>query len=539
MIETNKSNFLVDQLGIPFNSNQDEIVNPFEDPEILDILSQCAVSTRVLAKTFFPERFTLEFSEAVHGKIFDLIDGPDNKVAIAAPRGWGKTSIVALALQARYILFRLTNFICYINKSHDAASLQTENLRRELVTNQMIRYFFGSVKPKVLEGEFEEVFSKKAWVAFDTLVWPRGAGQQVRGVLFKNDRPGLMVIDDLEDPQRIENEEIRKGWYEWLYADVVKAVPRTNMNWKIIYIDTLKHEDSVLQKLMDSKEWKSIRLEACDDNFEPTAPEFMSKEIILKEWDQHVEAGQTDVFFRELRNLPISTKDPVFSREFFRYYNVPQGTQKRENDIDLYDVDLQSDRNIETVIILDPAKTVKIHSAESAILGIGIDTSTSRIFFREAISEKFYPDEIYDAMFGMAMRLGAKVIGVEETSLNEFIKQPIKNEMFKRGTFYEMVWLKARGGMKKELRIKELSPYYRGGYIYHNGSSEVIKKLENQLLMFPRSALWDLMDCAAYVIEMLELGERYFSTSHENAEDVEKEYEELAYEQAVDYCGVI
>ncbi|MGW8181380.1 MAG: hypothetical protein ACWGQW_21845, partial [bacterium] len=191
----------------------------------------------------------MPFAEEVHGKIFDLIDGPSQKVAIAAPRGWGKTSIVALAFMARWILFHLTGFVCYINKSHDAASLQTENLRRELVTNREIRAFFGHFKAERVSGEFEEVFSKKAWVAYDTLVWPRGAGQQVRGVLFKNDRPGLIVIDDLEDPQKIENDDIRKGWYEWLYADVIKAIPRIgpmSKKWKIVYIDTLKHEDSVL-----------------------------------------------------------------------------------------------------------------------------------------------------------------------------------------------------------------------------------------------------------------------------------------------------
>ncbi len=206
------------------------------DQALQDTLAQCAISTRFTAKTFFPERFSMPFAENVHGEIFKLIDGPENKVAIAAPRGWGKTSVVALAFMARYILFRQTGFICYINKSHDAASLQTENLRRELVTNKMIRQIFGPVKPATTsEAEFDEVFSKKAWVAYDTLIWPRGAGQQVRGVLFKNDRPGLIVIDDLEDPDKIENDEIRKRWYEWLYADVIKAVPRMHRNWRHIY----------------------------------------------------------------------------------------------------------------------------------------------------------------------------------------------------------------------------------------------------------------------------------------------------------------
>jgi len=507
------------------------------DKDLKQIHSLCAVSTRMTAKTFFPERFYMPFAEAIHGKIFELIDGSSQKVAIAAPRGWGKTSIVALALMARYILYNLVGFICYINKSHDAASLQTENLRRELVTNREIKAFFGSFKARDVNAkEFDEVFSKKAWVAYSTLVWPRGAGQQVRGVLFKNDRPGLIIIDDLEDPQKIENDEIRKGWYEWLYADVVKALPRIGpmaKTAKIVYIDTLKHEDSVLQKLLDSPEWDSIRLEACDDNFKSTAPDFMTDEEVLKEWEDHVAAGQTDVFFRELRNLPISTKDAAFQQDYFRYYNLPPMTARTENDISTLDVEIQQNQNIETVVLLDPAKTVKIHSAESAIIGIGIDLASARVFVRDAVSEKMYPDEIYNELFGMAIRLNAKVLGIEETSLNEFIKQPIKNEMFRRGSFFELVWLKARGGMKKELRVKELVPYYRGGYIYHNASCQTIKKLEQQLLMFPRSALWDLMDCLAYLIEMLELGERYFSPA-ENPDDIEAEYNELDYDKPIE-----
>jgi len=511
------------------------------DKDLKRILTSCSVSTEVTAKTFFPERFYLPFAEEVHGKIFDLIDGPAGKVGIAAPRGWGKTSIVALALMARWILFNYTGFICYINKSHDAASLQTENLRRELVTNRAIKHFFGDFKQRDVDNkEFDEVFSKKSWVAFNTLVWPRGAGQQVRGVLFKNDRPGLIIIDDLEDPEKIENKEIRERLKQWLYADVIKAVPRIGPmanSYKIVYIDTLKHEDSVLQMILDSPEWESVRLEACDDNFNPTAPDFMAKEDIEKEWQAHVDAGQSDVFFRELRNLPISTKDSSFQDSYYKYYNLPlERTFRQEIDLKRTDAEIQLDKNIETVVILDPAKTVKIHSAESAIVGVGIDLRNARLFVRDIVSEKMYPDEIYDALFKMAISLDAKVIGVETTSLNEFIKQPIKNEMFRRGKFFELVWLTARGGQNNEkgkvLRIKELVPYYRMGYIYHNASCPAIKALEQQLRLFPRSKLWDIMDALAYIVEMLELGERYFSPA-EDRDDPEAEFAQLDYEPVV------
>ena len=514
-------------------------------PEILD---RCSISTKMSALTFFPDRFHAPFADNIHGKIFDLIDGPSNKVVVAAPRGWGKTSIVALALMARHILFEHTGFICYINKSHDAASLQTENLRRELVTNRMIRAMFGSFKAKdVSSKDFEEVFSKKSWVAYKTLVWPRGAEQQVRGVLFKNDRPGLIIIDDLEDKKKVLNPDLRRALKTWFYADVLEAIPQLHMNWKIVYIDTLKHEDALLQHFLDSPDWASVRLEACNDDLKSTAPHFVPDKVIAAKWQAAVNADETDTFFQELRNLPISSKDAAFRRSYFKYYNVPNDMGIAEYDSKKLDVDVQADRNIETVILLDPAKTVKIHSAESAIMAIGVDLVSARLYIRDAISEKMYPDEIYDELFGMAMRMDAKVLGIEETSLNEFIKQPIKNEMFRRvgtktsdgknvNSFYEIIWLKARGGADgekgKSLRIKELVPYYRGGYIYHNKSCATITKLEQQLLMFPRSKLWDLMDCLAYIIEMLELGERYFSPS-ENPDDIEAEFAELDYDEPI------
>ena len=513
------------------------------DKETNEILYNCSISTKVHAKTFFPERFYMPFAEQIHDPIFDLIDGPENKVAIAAPRGWGKTSVVALGLASRYMMFNLCSFIVYINKSETAAIMQTENLKRELVSNRAIKHFFGSVKTRRTNAdEIDEQFSKKAWVAFDTFLLPRGAGQQVRGILFKNDRPGLFIIDDLEDPEHIESEDYRRKMYEWLIADVVKAVPRIGplaKTYKIVYIDTLKHQDSVLQKLLDSPEWKSVRLEACDDEFHSTAPDFISDEEIQKEWENHVASGQTDVFFRELRNLPISTKDSSFQDSYYKYYNVPPEKVFREGtDLKITDAEVQLRRNNETIVILDPAKTTKIHSAETAIIGIGLDMENARVYIRDIISKKMYPDEIYDNLFEMAIRLGAKVVGVETTGIEEFIKQPLKNEMFKRGKFFEIIWLKARGGSANEkgkvLRIREMVPYYRLGYMYHNASCPKIKDLENQLRMFPRSKLWDIMDATAYFIEMLELGERYFGVEGVNPDDIESEYDDLEYDQPME-----
>ena len=94
--------------------------------------------------------------------------------------------------------------------------------------------------------------------------------------------------------------------------------------------------------------------------------------------------------------------------------------------------------------------------------------------------------------------------------------------MIRQRRYYDIVELKARAS--KEERIAALVPFYRLGFIYHNKG--VCGALEKQLLSFPRSKKDDIMDALAYVVEMLELGERYFIPSDEG-KDVEDEYKDL------------
>jgi hypothetical protein len=138
-----------------------------------------------------------------------------------------------------------------------------------------------------------------------------------------------------------------------------------------------------------------------------------------------------------------------------------------------------------------------------------------------------HPDDIYNRAFAMADRLGATTIGYEVTSLNEFITYPITTHMLKRGKFYNLVELKARA--HKEDRVAMLAPLYRLGYIWHNKNVSSI--LENQLMGFPKSKRWDVMDATAYVVELLELGERYFAPDAVKGERPEEdEYEGLEKE---------
>lgn len=479
----------------------------FSKSELDDIFVECYADTRKYAKVMHPEMFSSPFSE-LHDKIFELIDSDAPRVAIAAPRGLGKTTI-ASTYATKCMLYRSRYFVPYVSNSATMASMQSDNIKRELLSNQDIRSIFGNVKTaSAKESGFDESFSKEAWVGFDTLILPRGAQQQVRGILWNSNRPDLIIIDDLEKKDELMNEENRIKLKSWFYSDLLKCIDRYKKNFRIIYIDTIKHEDSLLEELLASSDWESTRLSVCDEDYKSLAPEYISDAELKEEVESHREKGQLDVFYMEYMNLPISLEDASFKNEHFKHYDPP--------------LDLEIRKKLEFLVIVDPAKTVKLQAADSAIVGAGLDLAGNRIYIEDIVAGKMYPDELYNEMLGMCARLGAKVLGVEVTSLNEFITQPIRNEIIKRGIFVELVELKARA--KKEERIGWLSPWYRQGYIYHNRNVTV--QLEAQLLFFPRSKRLDVADATAYIIEMMEHGERYF-TATRFEDDPEAEYKEL------------
>ena len=496
------------------------------DSSLQDVLSLCYGDVGIFAKTFFPETFCTPFVD-LHNQMIAALNSSHQKIVIAAPRNIGKTSL-ATAFILKGILYRDYEFILYVSQSLEShALMQTENIKRELLTSSELRKIFGDIKIDDEESGMDESFSKHSWVAYgNTLVLPRGSNQQVRGLRYKHYRPQLIIIDDLEDKRELENPENRRKLKDWFYSDLMRCVDRYSDKWKIVYIDTLKHHEALLQELIDSPDWLSLKLDLCDDEYNSKVPELISTEMLRKEVEAARLNGTLDILYMEYRNIPVSRENMSFG-PLFQYYN----------EIDI------NPKDLENVIIVDPAKTAQIQSADTAIVGIGVDYRTNAIYIRDVVSGKMYPEQIYDEMFAMRRRLNAHVIGIEVTGLEEFIKQPIQNEMQKRGPIdtCELVWLKARGGdpggeKGKIKRIGALVPYYRQGYIFHN--KNCCAKLEGQLLSFPRSGLVDVADATAYIIEMLEIGGRYFVTPDMKAEsdpsfDPEDEFKELDYEPAM------
>jgi len=496
------------------------------DKEMEEILQECYLDTKYFCKVFMPKTFWKPFSKG-HDELFKILDDDSiQKAAIALPRGWGKTSIVNKAYPAKKIVFQDRHYIVPISSTSSSAKEFSENLKMELLYNEDLTDVFGPIRSSNM-GRDAGPFSTQEWItSTDIKVMPRGAGQQIRGRLYKNHRPDLFLVDDIEDDEAVESDERREKLTDWFLSAVRNSIEVGDSRWRIIVIGTILHEDSLLANLISPdkhQDWTKLRLELCDDNYHSNWPDHMSDKQVRLLADEYRNAGKLSIFYREFRNIPIAKEDQGFKEEYFQYYKETED-------------ELNQNPDVESLVLADPAKTMKVGSANTAIVGVSVNTRENKYYVRDVIEAKLHPDELYEKMFELADRINALVLAPEVTSLNEYITYPLRNAMIKSGKHYIIVEVKPREGKTGPKRSGGLVPLYRTGLVYHNKMA--CGALEKYLMQWPRPAKWDIIDAFAGMIFALDEGERYF-TPRDSDDDIEAEYAELDYEPPLEYEPII
>lgn len=494
------------------------------DGSVEQIMTELYKSTALICRVLFPLRFKREFGPR-HQELFEALDDPNlRRFLLMAHRDFGKTSILQLGFASKNLLFNDCRFIVPVSCSAMQAIMQSDNLKSELTSNSVIRELWGDMQPV----QKEMPFSKQAWTLqvkdaeAPTVVVPRGAGQQLRGLLFGNARPDLLLVDDLEDPQDLLSEEARAKQKSWFAATMENIVDIAEEDYRIIMMGTPVHQDCLLWDLIkDTENWTSISISLCDENFKTLWPQRFKQETVDRLVARHRKHFTMDEFYREFMNLPTAGEDAAFQQRMFRYYDPTK-------------INLDDPHVAENIMIVDPAKTVKLHSAESGIVVIGLGIKANKFYVRDAVGTKLHPDELYNRAFDMAITYNVRIIGVEVTSLEDFIKHPFIEASIRRGLNFNWVWLKARG--KKEERIRELVSYYRSGIIVHN--KYACHTLEQQLMSFPFSQRWDVMDALGYLNKMLEQGERYFQYFNLYDDEENMSNEEFDKKLEKEYAGL-
>lgn len=172
---------------------------------------------------------------------------PARRLAIAAPRGAAKTTLKSLILPLHAILYRHERYIAILSATLKQAAQRLANIKAEIETNAPLRRAFPTEVRKRAQ------WNRKGININNVQVDIFSAGTELRGISYRQWRPTLVLLDDIEDSKNVQNPEQRQRLLEW-YNEVIENIGDTYTAIEIV--GTILHPDSLLANLIQRPDFQ-------------------------------------------------------------------------------------------------------------------------------------------------------------------------------------------------------------------------------------------------------------------------------------------
>lgn len=208
-------------------------------------------SLKFFATTYFEHYCKCSFA-SFHLELFDYLTEitlkRGKKLAIAAPRGNAKSSIVSLMYALWCICYGYEKCIMLFSSTRNQSEKLLGHIKDELSSNEGLKRDFPEVcEPPNPRWRNDEIVTKNKINVMSSSV-----EHGIRGVRFKESRPGLIILDDVEAVETIRSQERREKVCDW-FTKVVLNLGSESTNY--IIVGTILHFDSLLAKLTSEEEF--------------------------------------------------------------------------------------------------------------------------------------------------------------------------------------------------------------------------------------------------------------------------------------------
>jgi len=404
----------------------------------------------------------------IHHQILKAFYSDHPKVVLQAFRGAAKSTLLEEYTILK-CLFRECSFSIFVGNSYDMACERLTAVKEELTNNDMLIELFGDQHGPVWSvGEI--VLSNG--IKLQAI----GARQAMRGVKHNDHRPDHAAIDDLEDEEMVGTKDAiikNKRWFNGTMR------PAMAPDGKIRMLGTPLHPDALIEQLMVRPDWLSLRFPILriDENGQEqsTWPARFSTEWVQNLRAEYMADGALTEFDQEYMCRAENAELKTFKPEMIRVTPLKTTWSAKR-------------------LIVDPARTVK--EKTSSQTGYIIQSwAANKLVMHEAVGRFHKPDEIVDQIFKFDEEYRPIEICVEVDGLEEFLMQPLRNEMLKRGIVLPLVAVRAP--KDKDRFITGLQPFYAAGEVIH---AKPLPELDAQLLAFPKGRK-DILNAAAYALK--------------------------------------
>lgn len=452
--------------------------------ERTNILAELYRNILLFCVTVLPHHFSGRSADFQY-EICSLLKKKQRLNCIVAPRDHAKSTLITLGFVLYKILFHECNFAVIISDTEIQAKMFLDAVKNELETNEIIKLLFGNfIGPKW--GETDIITGTGIRIIC------KGAGQKIRGLKFRKNRPDLVIIDDLENDELVESQERRDKLSQWFFKTVLPALVQEG---QLVYVGTILHYDSLLNKLIKNPQWNRLFYRAIMKDKALWETRY-NLEQLDKIKANYAAQGLLDAFMCEYLNEPVSDENAIFKQKYFKYYRDDEALIN----------------SLSKFITVDLAISKSEEADYTVVMVSGVD-AIGQIYILEYVRERCSPIETIEHIFRLAGKWNVSKIGIEGVAYQRALQWFLEDEMRRRNEYYLVEELVADSD--KERRIKGLQPRYAVGGVFHKS---YMTDLEEELLRFPKGAHDDLADCVAYIPQIAFPGQGLNNIPRENSD---------------------
>lgn len=445
------------------------------------------------ARTYFPH-YVKHANAALHDYLYqrfpEIVDnGTGDHEAYAAPRGNAKSTIITQIGTIWCIVTGRKKYPVIIMDALDQALPMLEAIKAELEFN-----------PRLLMDFPDATGQGRVWqvgtivTANDAKVQVFGSGKRMRGLRHGPHRPDLVIGDDLENDENVRSPEQRDKLESWLKKTVL-SLGAADDSMDVIIIGTILHYDSVLNRLINNRLWKSRKFRAIIEW--PHRMDLWDKweEILLNDGEEAALAfyEERKAAMDEGAVVSWPSAQPLYKLMIKRARDGrPAFDSEQQNDpVSGEDAPFANCIHFWVSRLLewrffgacDPSLGKQGGSRDpSALLVGGFNRNTGILDVVEALIKKRVPDRIIEDVIVLQKEYKCVLWGVETVQFQEFLKTELVKRSAARGIPVPAIGIKPN--TDKILRIETLQPHMANQLIRLHPSQNT---LIDQLRHFPKA----------------------------------------------------
>lgn len=442
---------------------------------------------------YFPHYVRSSSRSQLHNYLFEhlpqVLQQPSSvHLAIAAPRGEAKSTLISQLFTLYCLVAQKKRYALIVMDSIDQAYPMLEAIKVELEFNQRLRVDFPEIAGQGRVWQAATIVTKA-----NQKVQVAGSGKKLRGLRHGAYRPDLVVLDDIENDEQVRSPEQRDKLHDWLKKTVL-PLGAAGDKLDVVYIGTILHYDSVLNRTLSSKAWKTAKFKALIRQ-----PDDMS---LWDKWeDLYLNEGEAvaDAFYSQNKSAmdkgavvswaarPILTLMKIRARDGHATFDSEYQNDPLSSDDAMFANALTYWTELPGELVyfgaLDPSLGKAGASRDpSAILVGGYHRETGKLYVIEAQIKKRLPDLIIEDVIRMQKQYQCQRWFVETVQFQEFLKDELVKRSAQRGIPVPATATKPN--TDKMLRIESLQPHMANGLILLHSSQAT---LISQLRHFPKA----------------------------------------------------